>query len=207
MNALLNLSALFAEEREMLRRNWGWFVALGVLFVAAGVAGLAFVGLTTLFTVVFVGWCFLVSGVVGVVHAVVRKGWSGFLLDLLSGLLTAVAGLFILLHPAQGASVLTVVVGAVFLAGGLLRLVAGVGMRNPYAGWFVLHGVVSALLGVMVLVGWPESSVWVIGTLVAIDLLFEGFRLVSFGLAVKNLPEAEPGEYRPGQAAAPTPPV
>ncbi len=203
MNALLNLSALVAGERDMLRRNWGWFVALGVLFVLAGVAGLAYAGLTTLVTVVFVGWCFLISGAVEVVHAVVRKGWSGFLFDLLSGLVTAVAGLFILLHPAQGASVLTVVVGAVFLAGGVLRLVAGLGMRNPYAGWFVLHGVVSALLGVMVLAEWPYSSLWVIGTLVAIDLLFEGFRLVSLGLAARNLPPAGYGEYTPTPVPAP----
>jgi uncharacterized membrane protein HdeD (DUF308 family) len=188
MNGMLNLTALLIEERSMLRRNWGWFVALGVLFTLLGIAGLVFVGLATLVTVVFVGWFFLIAGVAEVVHAIARKGWSGFWLDLIVGLVTAVAGVFILMHPVQGATTLTAVVGVVFLVGGTFRLAAGIGTRNPYAGWFVLHGVISLLLGVMILAGWPYSSVWVLGTLVSIDLLFDGLRLISFGFAVRSLP-------------------
>lgn len=186
MNLLLNLSTLEAEEREMLRRGWGTFVAMGVLFALLGVAGLVFVGLATLVTVIFVGWFFAIAGFLGVAHAIVRKGWSGFVLDLLSGLVTGLAGVFIILHPAEGASVLTVVIGVMFLVGGIFRLGAGVAVKNPYAGWFLFHGVISVLLGLMILVEWPYAAVWVIGTLVSIDLLLDGLRLISFGLAVKS---------------------
>ena len=95
--------------------------------------------------------------------------------------------LFIVVHPLQGASVLTIVLGVIFLIGGIFRIGAGIAMRNPYAGWFVLEGVVSAILGIMILAQWPESLIWVIGTLVGIDLLINGLRLISFGLAAKNL--------------------
>lgn len=188
MNGMLNLAILEADERHMLRRAWLWFVGLGVLIAAMGVLGLVFVGMTTLLSVLFVGWAFLISGAFEVVHAIVRKGWSGFWLDLISGLVTGFAGLFIVLHPLQGASAFTLVIGLLFLVGGIFRLGTGVAMRNPYAGWFALHGAVSILLGVMILKQWPNSLVWVIGTLVAVDLLMNGFRLISFGLAVKKLP-------------------
>ena len=100
MNAMLNLAELVANERAMLRQNWGWFVTLGVILAVMGFAGLVFVGLMTLVAVVFIGWMFLIGGILEVGHATMRKGWQGFWLDLLSGLLTGLAGLFILLRPA-----------------------------------------------------------------------------------------------------------
>ena len=166
-----------------------------------------FVGLATMLSVLFVGWAFLISGTVEAIHAIVRRGWSGFWLDLISGLITGMAGLFIVMHPLTGASILTVVIGAMFLIGGIFRIGAGIGTRNPYAGWFVLHGVVSALLGGMILAEWPDSLLWVIGTLVSIDLLLNGFRLISFGVAAKNLPEIGGDEERtPTPVPAPAAP-
>jgi uncharacterized membrane protein HdeD (DUF308 family) len=203
MNGMLKMAVIAADERETLRRSWAWFVALGVLFAALGFAGLVFVGLTSLLSVLFVGWFFLISGTVGVIHAIIRRGWSGFWLDLVSGVITALAGLFIVLHPLAGASVLTIIIGLLFLVGGIFRLGAGVAMRNPYAGWVLLHGAVSALLGIFILAEWPNSLVWVIGTLVAVDLIIDGVRLISFGLAAKHLPEIGGDDERTPHAAAP----
>jgi uncharacterized membrane protein HdeD (DUF308 family) len=203
MTGMLNLAALVAEEREMLRRGWAGFVGVGALLTALGLVGLVFVGVTTTLSVLFVGWIFLISGAAEVIHAIVRKGWSGFWLDLISGVITALAGLFIVMHPFAGASVLTILIGAMFLVGGIFRVGAGVAMRNPYAGWFALHGAVSLLLGVLILAEWPNSLVWVIGTLVAIDLLVNGIRLIAFGLAVRRIPGPEADDYRAKPTATP----
>jgi len=198
MNSLLNLASLEAGERQMLRQSWGTFVGLGVLFTLLGVAGLVYAGVATLVTVLFVGWAFAIAGFAGVAHAIFRKGWCGFWLDLLSGLVTGLAGVFIIMHPVEGASVLTAVIGVVFLVGGIFRLGAGVAMKNPYAGWFVMHGIVSILLGLMILSDWPNAAIWVIGTLVSIDLLMDGLRMISFGLAVKqNVDSSAAGEAPP----------
>ncbi len=188
MNSLLNLANLVAEERDMLRKSWGWFVALGILFTLLGVAGLVYAWTATIVTILFIGWSFVIGGFAEALHAVFRRGWSGFWLDLLSGLITGIAGILIVQHPLTGASVLTVVIGVMFLVGGIFRIGAGIALRNPYAGWFVLHGVISTILGLMILAEWPQTSVWVIGTLVAIDLLVNGLRLISFGMAAKSLP-------------------
>ena len=201
MYGTFRLAVLAAEEREFLRRTWVWYVALGVLFALLGFAGLVFVGLATLLTVLVIGWLFLAAGVVEVVHAVVRRGWSGFWLDLIGGIVTALAGLFIVMRPETGASVLTVVIGSIFLVGGIFRLAAGAAVRNPYGGWFLLHGVLSILLGVLILSDWPVSATWVIGTLVSIDLIFNGVRLAAFGLAVKS--DFGRGLEQPAPTAAP----
>lgn len=206
MNSLLNLAAIVGEERAMLRKSWGWFVGLGVLFVLLGIAGLVFVGIATLITVLFVGWAFLIAGVAEIANAIFRKGWSGFWLDLIVGFITALAGVFMVLHPLEGASVLTMFIGVMFLIGGIFRIAAGIAMKNPYAGWFIVHGVISLLLAILILAKWPYSAIWVIGTLVSIDLLFDGFRLISFGSAVKNLPEIS-GDAERTFAPAPSPPT
>jgi uncharacterized membrane protein HdeD (DUF308 family) len=131
MTGMLNLATIVADERERLRSAWFGFVGLGAVLVALGVVGLIFVGFTTLLSVLFVGWAFLIAGIGEVAHAIVRKGWSGFWLDLISGIITGAAGVFILLHPMAGASVLTIFLGALFLIGGIFRLAAGIAMRNP----------------------------------------------------------------------------
>ena len=206
MNALFNLAQLVAEERAMLRRNWGWFVALGVVLTLMGIAGLVYSLAFTLGVVIFIGWMFLVGGVLEVAHAIFRKGWQGFWLDLLSGVLTTVAGVFILLHPVAGASILTVLLGIVFLIGGIFRVGVGVAMNNPYRGWFILQGVIEIVLGGLILAQWPVSAVWVIGTFVAIDLLISGLRLVSFGLEVRKFaPIGGEEERRTGPTPAPSP--
>jgi uncharacterized membrane protein HdeD (DUF308 family) len=187
MASLLNLAALVTEERAMLRKNWGWFVGLGVLFVLLGMAGLVFVGVATLVSVLFVGWAFVIAGIAEIANAIFRKGWSGFWLDLIVGIVTVMAGLFIVVQPLVGAKVLTMFIGVMFLIGGIFRLAAGIAMKNPYAGWFLVHGIVSVILAILIIAEWPYSSLWVIGTLVSIELLFDGFRLLSFGSAVKNL--------------------
>jgi uncharacterized membrane protein HdeD (DUF308 family) len=207
MNALLNLAALVTEEREMLRRNWGWFVTLGVVLTVLGIAGLVFVGAATLFTVVLVGWFLLIGGILEIAFAIARKGWQGFLLDLLSGVLIAVAGLFILLRPVEGASVITMLLGILFLIGGIFRVAAGIAMKNPYRGWFILHGAVSLVLGLIILANWPVSAAWAIGTLVSIELLVDGLRLISFGLAVKKLPPIGGDEERTPKPATAAPPM
>ena len=136
---------------------------------------------------IFIGWMFLdrrASSEVG--HAIFRKGWQGFWLDLLSGVLTLVAGLFILLRPIGGSGAPDDAARHRLPGGGIFRIVAGIAMKNPYRGWFILHGVISLVLGGLILADWPKSALWVIGTFVAIDLLVSGLRMVSFGLEVKK---------------------
>jgi uncharacterized membrane protein HdeD (DUF308 family) len=200
------MAQLISEERAMLRRNWGWFVAVGVVLTLLGIAGLVFVGATTLLAVIFIGWFFLVGGVLEITHAILRKGWQGFWLDLLSGVLTTLAGLFVLLRPAEGATILTMLLGILFVIGGILRIGVGLATRNPYSGWFVLQGVVSLILGGMIIAQWPESAIWVIGTLLAIDLLLTGLRLISFGFEARKLvPIGCMEERRSPPAAEPSP--
>lgn len=63
-----------------LGRRWGWFLVLGILLIALGIAALAFTPAATLASVLILGWLMFFSGIVEAVHAFHARGWGGVLL-------------------------------------------------------------------------------------------------------------------------------
>ena len=49
----------------------------------------------------------------------------------------------------------------------------------------MVAGVLTVLAGIVIAVGWPVNSVWVLGMFLAIDLMFQGWSYIAFGLALR----------------------
>ncbi|MER8866378.1 HdeD family acid-resistance protein [Mesorhizobium sp. M0751] len=169
------------------RSKWGWFVALGVLLLVFG--GIAFGNLfiATVASVFVVGWLMLMAGIVEIIHAFGVKTWGRFFYWLLSGLLYAVAGFFAFDNPVLASTVLTFLLAVALLASGALRAWVGYSHRpQPGWGWVVAAGIISALAGLVIAMGWPVNSVWVLGLFLAVDLIFQGWTFIALGLALKR---------------------
>src|SRR5262249_45146442 len=95
---------------DVLRRNWGWFVALGILQIVLGIIALGASVFVTLATVVLFGWLLLIGGVLSVGHAFWQKQWSGFFIDLAMGILNVVVGFMMIAHPLASAETLTLLI-------------------------------------------------------------------------------------------------
>ena len=175
-----------------LRKRWGWFLALGILLVVLGMIALGSSVFMTLATMVIVGWLMIVSGVFQAVHAFTCKGWSGFFIDLLTGLLYIVVGFMIVANPAATAITLTLLIAIVLIFGGVFRIAVALSVRYPNSLWLLLHGVINLILGISIWQQWPFDGLWVIGMFVGIDMIFNGWSLVMLGLAAKNLPASNP---------------
>jgi uncharacterized membrane protein HdeD (DUF308 family) len=65
--------------------NRTWFMVLGILLIVLGIVAIAFPLLTTIAAKIFLGWLFLIGGIVQIVHAFSTQNWSAFLLNLLVG--------------------------------------------------------------------------------------------------------------------------
>jgi uncharacterized membrane protein HdeD (DUF308 family) len=170
-----------------LHGKWGWIVALGVLFVVAGFVALGSVVLATVVTVTYVGFMMVLAGVVEIVSAFQMKTWGKFFLWVALGILYAFAGVFTFENPLLAAGVLTLILGAALVATGIVRIVLAFQMQGdaPW-GWVAASGVITALLGIMILVQWPAASLYILGTFLGIDLLFAGFGWINIGLALKR---------------------
>jgi uncharacterized membrane protein HdeD (DUF308 family) len=184
---------------DELRKKWGWFLALGIVLIIGGTVAIGMSCLTTVFSVMLLGWLMIVGGILEAVHAFSCKGWSGFIIDLLTGLLYVVVGFMCVANPGATAVALTLLIAMFLIFGGIFRSVIAVIMRYPNWGWVLLHGVINLLLGVMIWRQWPLSGLWVIGLFVGIDMIFNGWSLVMLSLAAKNLPTATAAHAGPSK--------
>src|SRR5262245_50204390 len=148
---------------EDVRRNWGWFLVLGIALILLGIVAFVATPLATLATILLFGWLLLGSGVVEAIAAFYARQWSGFFLHLLAGVLNFVVGLLIIGHPLASAAGVTLILAVLFLVGGFFRVCAAVAMKPPHWGWELFGGAVTAILGGMIWARWPSDSPWVIG--------------------------------------------
>lgn len=177
-----------AEGLKVLRAKWGWIVALGVVFLLAGFIALGSAVAATASAVMVIGIMMIMGGAAEIAAAFSVKGWGKFAVWMLLGLLYVGAGIIALMNPFAAATILTLMLGAALVAGGVLRIFLAFSMKSagkPW-GWVVLSGLVTLLLGIMIIAKWPASSFFVLGMFLGIDLIFIGSGWVTMGLALKN---------------------
>ena len=188
-----DIEATIAGARRQIADNWGWFLALGVLLIVAGVAAIAFPLLSTIATKIALGWIFLIAGALIVAHAFPIRQWQGVLLSLLIGALYLVAGAWLAFTPFAGVVALTILLAALFLAEGVLEVIMAVRVR-PHEGWswLLLSGFVAIAVGVLIAVELPSSAAWAIGLLTGINLLSSGVSFAALALAGRRLGRRAP---------------
>ena len=176
------------HELDALRGNWFWFVILGVSLVVLGTVALGSVVIASLAAAAAIGVLLLLGGVAEAVGAFWCRGWSGFFLELLSGVLSIVVGLLFLRAPADALAALTLLVACFLMVGGFFKIVTAAVYRFAAWGWSLAGGIIDVILGQMIWQEWPASGLWVIGLFVGINLLFRGFNWIALGLALRSLP-------------------
>jgi uncharacterized membrane protein HdeD (DUF308 family) len=190
----VDVESAIEAARAQIKRNWGWFLVLGVVFVLAGIAAIAFPFLSTIAAKVALGWIFMTGGVLMIVHSFSSPGWQGFLLGLLIGNLYALAGAWLAFFPFTGIITLTILLAALFLAEGVLELIMAMRVR-PHEGWgwLVLSGLVAVAAGLMIGLNLPSSATWAIGLLAGINLLSTGISFIVLALAGRRADVAATG--------------
>lgn len=185
-----NYSDYMNKYRESFVNHRGWFLVLGILLIALGMFAIAADVWTTLITVVFLGSVLLVGGIFLIADAIKFwwHKWEGFFLHLGVAVLYIIAGLMLLSNPMLGSVTLTLLLGATYLVVGIFRVIYAVSTRFVGWGWWVFSGIVSALLGGLILAHWPQASLFIIGLFVGIDLIIAGVVYVSLALSAKSLP-------------------
>ena len=176
-----------APELAPLRAKSGWIIALGVVYVIAGFIALGSVAMATVATVFIVGIMMLLAGVAEIISAFQVKTWGKFVLWLLLGILYVVAGFAAFENPLLAAAVLTLVLGFALVVSGVMRIILAFGMKEgmPWM-WIALSGVITFLLGAIILAHWPVSSVYVLGIFLGIDLVFAGAGWIGLGLGLRR---------------------
>ena len=179
--------AVFGEAKKY----WGWLLALGILFIVLGAIGLSMVFGLTMASVLFFGILMLIGGVAQLVEAFKCKGWKSILWHVIMAILYVFGGIVVISNPLLASMVLTIMLAAAFIGIGLTRFLIGLQMRGSKGWvWPMISGIVSILLGVVIIAQWPISGLWVIGLFVAVELIVHGLSYTIVALAAKSSGQA-----------------
>jgi uncharacterized membrane protein HdeD (DUF308 family) len=173
------------EAIERLRGKWAAITAFGVLLVVLGFVALFFSLIATIVTVTLNGVLFLIAGGAEIGIGMHSRTWGRFFLWVVGGLFYIAAGVLCIVNPVLASVALTLLLGAALIAAGLVRayLAFQLPADQPRALIF-LAAAVTIVLGLIIVSHWPLDSVYVLGTLLGVDLLFHGVGWVSFGMGL-----------------------
>lgn len=175
--------------RSAFAKNSGWFLFWGVLLAALGIAAIGAASFTTLLSIVVLGFLLFISGCIMMLDTFTFwRGKAGsFFVHLLFALLYIIVGIILMNNPVEGSVSLTFIIGIFYLIAGIFRLMFNSMIRMPRWGWGFFNGLISLLLGVLILSSWPESSLFIIGLFIGIDLFFAGLFYIMAALAARSL--------------------
>ena len=174
------------EAIERLRGKWGAIVAFGALLILLGAVSIAFAFVSTIAMVTLNGVFFLVAGAAEIGVGMHAQAWGRFFLWVLGGVLYIVTGIICILHPVFASVVMTLLIGAGLIAASVVRAwLASQLPSGPRRSMIFLASAVTFLLGLMIVIQWPLSSLYVLGTFLGLDLLFHGAGWVSFGMGLR----------------------
>ena len=169
-----------------LKLRWGWVFGLGVVSLGLGLLALALVTSATLASVMANGVFMAVVGLVEITVGFRAKSLTRFLTWVLAGVLYLVAGVLTILNPVMASAAFTLMLGAGLVATGFVRMFVGYGLPSKHSRWLVMFsGVLTSLLGLLIVLGWPANSIYVLGLLLGLDLVFYGFSWIVLGLRLK----------------------
>ncbi len=181
---------VYFSEREQTNFDGmvGWFKTVGIILLVVGLLAVILSHIATLTVQVFIGLILLISGITHMAHALQARKWRNVTWEMLVAALFLVGGILFMVYPLGGAVALTLLLGFFFLIlGGFKIPFALAWRRRPGWGWIMASGILSAMLGLVILFGLPGTAAWVIGLLLGIDLIFSGVTLMTLSAKMKSV--------------------
>ncbi|MGO9007160.1 MAG: HdeD family acid-resistance protein [Beijerinckiaceae bacterium] len=169
-----------------LKAHWRLFLFQGVIMIILGIVAIALPVAATIAVDIYVGWLFLIAGIVGLVALFSAGNIPAFLWSLITAALAVAVGVLLLWKPVEGAVSLTLVLTAFFIVEGIFQIVTSIAYRDVIGGtwsWMLVSGICDLALAAIIILGWPFSAAWVLGLLVGINLITSGFAIVMAAMA------------------------
>ncbi|HYK78573.1 MAG TPA: HdeD family acid-resistance protein [Micropepsaceae bacterium] len=179
-------SALWPES---IKGHWKLFLIEGIVLVILGIGAMLIPIVASLAVAIFLGWLFLVGGIVGAVTTLMGRNAPGFWWSLISAAITIIAGLYLVGWPVAGAVSLTIVLAAYLVAEGIASMLFAYEHRRQLParwGWLFLNGIIDLFLAGIIVWLLPLAAVWALGLIVGIDFIFGGASLVGMALAARD---------------------
>jgi uncharacterized membrane protein HdeD (DUF308 family) len=170
-----------------LHGSSGLSIVIAILLILAGLAAISLPFIAGIAASIAVAWLLLFAGVIHLFFGWHTRSAGAVIWKILVGLAYLFAAFYMLVHPGRGLLTLTLVLAFYLFFEGIFEAVIYAHLRRlPGSGWFLFDAIVTIVLGIMIFMSWPVSSVWAVGTLIGISILFSGITRLSYAFAARR---------------------
>ena len=182
------MSTASASLSALSPKSISWSIALSVLLILAGLFAILVPPVSGIAVTLIFAWAMIFSGITHFVFAFKTHTTGGRIWEILVGLVYLVTGVYLIIHPLAALIALTLILACYLFFEAIFEFIQYFQLRPRHgAGWLIVDGIVTLILAILIWRSWPVSSVWVIGTLVGISMIFSGFSRLMLSLAAKRL--------------------
>jgi len=173
--------------RAILRKVGSWSLIVGGLLAVLGVAAMAAPWLAAATVATICGVMLIVGGASQLAMTAATFTWRGFWITLVTGLLGIVLGVTMLVLPAAAIGTLVIFLAVMLLLEASAKISAVFLVQGDFPwGWLLVDGLVTAALGIVLLVSRPAEAAMLLGIFVGINLLSSGIMLLAAGWSLRS---------------------
>lgn len=164
-----------------------WCLWVGVVLGVLGILAIVVPWAASTLVAWVIGFALLAAGVAQLGMAAGTYTWRGFWLTLVCGALSLVAGTAMIAIPGVGIHALVTFLGIVILFEAAVKLMAAFSLPRDFPwGWVLADGVITAVLGGILVVASAQQAVLFLGVIIGINLLSSGVALVASGMWLRR---------------------
>jgi uncharacterized membrane protein HdeD (DUF308 family) len=148
---------------------------LSILLIGIGIAAIAVPLVSTIVAETWIAFILISAGAAKIAYAFRTREQSGFIWKILISVLYVVTGIMLIVSPLPGVVTLTLLLGSFLLTEGVFEMILAFRLR-PEPNWLsvLINGIVTLVLGGIVVLQWPGDSPWLLGTAVGASIISTG---------------------------------
>jgi uncharacterized membrane protein HdeD (DUF308 family) len=172
----------------LVRDKWLWFLALGVTLIAGGLFAVALPTITSMAASLVLGVTLVVVGLVKIIESFKVKEWTGFVWQLMLGVVEVVGGVLIYVSPLKRAIAITLLIAIVFVVQGVTQIVLALKVKpQPGWRWLLIAGVAALCASVALAMKFPFTRYYTPATIGGVSLLLAGCAYVVIAFAIRKI--------------------
>ena len=170
----------------VMKRNWGWILGLGIIFLILGCIGLSMVIGLTLVSMYFFAALLFISGISHIADVFKHKDWKGIVWQAIIAVFYIIGAGIVVYDPFLASTLITAMLAGILIVIGVTRIAMAMSLKDSKGwGWLFLAGITAIILGVLILMQWPVSGLWVIGMFIAIEMIVNGWTYIFIALSLR----------------------
>jgi uncharacterized membrane protein HdeD (DUF308 family) len=160
----------------VLAKRLLWLLKLqGALLIGIGVVAMVYPLISAVAFAWILGWLLMCSGVAQAIGLLGEDKSSPFWVQLVSASVSLIVGYLFVSTPTLAVETVVVLMIVLLMVSGVTKVVLSLAMRPMRSwAWVLASGIVGVLLSI-ILIGNPGAALWMLGLMIGIQLIGEGF--------------------------------